>query len=66
MHQASLLVVKAPSLGSTEGVTYGGQQFDDNTGLIPTPRTETVSPDAFGNYTFTLANASAVLLTIEP
>ncbi len=66
MHQASLLVVQAPSLGSTSGVTYGGKQFDNNTGLMGTPQTQTISPDAAGSYSLELANASAVTVTINP
>ncbi len=63
---ATLLVLQAPSLGSlAEEVRYGGQQFDTE-GHIGTPSTTSVMPGPNGNYTFTLPNASAAVLSIAP
>ena len=66
MHQASLLILQAPALGATSGVTYGGQSFDNYTGLIGTVQTTSFSPDSNGKYSFDLPSAAAVLLTINP
>jgi hypothetical protein len=66
MHQASLLILEAPALGATSGVTYGGQAFDNNTGTLSSPQTMSLSPDANGKYSFHLPNAAAALLTINP
>jgi hypothetical protein len=63
--QASLLAVQAPNLGSTAlQVKYGGVQFDSH-GHLPTPHRTQLRPDARGDYTFFLPNASAALLTIS-
>jgi Glycosyl hydrolase family 79 C-terminal beta domain len=61
---ASLLMLQAPSLGSmADAVRYGGQQFDSD-GLIGNPSTASVAASGNGDYTFTLPNASAAVLTI--
>src|SRR5215472_2268623 len=65
MGAASLLTVQAPSL-SSNAVSYGGVSFNNNTGLLGgTPATTTVNPVS-GSYSFTLANASMAVLTINP
>jgi hypothetical protein len=65
MGAASLLTVQAPSL-SSNAVSYGGVTFNNNTGLLGgTPATTTVNPVS-GSYSFTLANASMAVLTINP
>ncbi len=66
MGQASLLTLSAPSLGSTAGdIQYGGQQFDNATGLLKAPlRTTAIAADASGNYNFQLQNSSAAMMTI--
>lgn len=65
MGAASLLTAQAPSL-SSNAVSYGGVSFNNNTGLLGrTPATTTVNPVS-GSYSFTLANASMAVLTINP
>lgn len=65
MGTASLLIVQAPSL-SSNAVTYGGVTFSNSTGLLTgTPATTPVNPVG-GSYSFTLANASMAVLTINP
>jgi len=62
----TLLMLKAPSLGSmADGVRYGGKQFD-TAGHIGVPITTSVPAEGNGNYTFTLPNASAAVLTVAP
>ena len=67
MTSASLLMVKGTSLSATaSGVTYGGVQFNNSTGLLNgTPTTTSISPVA-GSYSFTLPNAAYAILTISP
>lgn len=62
----TLLLLEAPGLGSlADDVHFGGQQFDSD-GHIGTPNTTNVAPGEDGNYTFTLPNASAAVLSIAP
>ncbi|MCL5005190.1 MAG: hypothetical protein M1404_01545 [Acidobacteria bacterium] len=62
----SLLLLQAPSLHSLAAdVRYGGQQFDSD-GNIGTPHTTSIARGANGDYTFTLPNASAAVLSIAP
>jgi hypothetical protein len=62
----TLLMLQAPGLGSmAEDVRYGGQQFDSD-GHIGTPSTTSVAAGGNGDYTFTLPNASAAVLSIAP
>jgi hypothetical protein len=62
--QASLLMLDAPSLSSRAGdVHLGGSQFDSQ-GNLPLPKTSSLQADTQGDYTFTLPNASAALLTV--
>ena len=67
MTSASLLMVQGTSLSATaSGVTYGGVQFNNSTGLLNgTPTTTSISPAA-GSYSFTLPNAAYAILTINP
>jgi hypothetical protein len=61
---ARLLMLQAPSLHSLAAdVRYGGQQFDAD-GHIGTPNTTSVAPGENGDYSFTLPNASAAVLSI--
>jgi len=63
---ASLLMLDAPSLHSLAAdVHYGRQQFDSD-GSIATPDTTSVAPGTNGDFTFTLPNASAAVLSIGP
>ena len=63
---ATLLVLQAPSLDSMAAeVRYGGQQFDTE-GHIGGPSTTSVMPGPNGNYTFTLPNAAAAVLSVAP
>lgn len=62
----TLLMLQAPSLGSmANDVRYGGQQFDTE-GHIGIPSTTSVRASGNGDYTFTLSNASAAVLSIAP
>lgn len=66
MGKGSLLRIQAPSLDSRR-VSFGEVSFDNNTGLLSgSPRTMPVAPDASGNYTIDLPNASIAVLTFEP
>jgi hypothetical protein len=66
MATGSLLTVQAPSLDS-KSVRFGGVSFDSNIGLLAgSPVTTPISPDAAGNYTIDLANASIAVLTLTP
>lgn len=63
--RASLLLLEAPSLGSrADSVRYGRQQFD-SAGHIGKPYMTQVTRGARGDYTFTLPNASAAVLSIR-
>lgn len=60
----SLLLVRAPSLGSlADAVRYGGQQFNSS-GEIATPSAVNVARGTAGDYSFVLPNASAAVLTV--
>ena len=60
----TLLMLQAPSLHSmASDVRYGGQQFDTD-GHIGTPSTPSVAPGENGDYSFTLPNASAAVLSV--
>jgi Glycosyl hydrolase family 79 C-terminal beta domain/Cellulase (glycosyl hydrolase family 5) len=62
----TLVMLEAPSLGSmAEDVRYGGQQFDTD-GHIGTPSSTSVAAGGNGDYTFTLPNASAAVLSVAP
>jgi len=62
---ATLLMLKAPSLGSlADQVHYGRQQFDTD-GQLGTLSTTGVAPGVNGNFTFSLPNASAAVLTVS-
>jgi len=65
---ASYFEIAAPSLSSpVQNITYGGVQFSNATGKITGPvQTQTIQPDVNGNYTVTLDNAAAGILTIQP
>ncbi len=65
---ATYLELSAPTLSSYgTAVTYGGVQFDPTTGMLTSPAQATaVQPDPSGNYTVTLDNAAAGILTIQP
>ena len=66
MGSGSLLLLDAPSLGAlAPDVRYGGQQFNSD-GVISAPVTRAVTPDARGDYTFTLPNAAIAVLTVAP
>ena len=66
MGAGSLLLLAAPNLGSlAPDVRLGGRQFDSN-GAIGAPRTVGIRPDAAGDYDFTLPNAAAAVLTVQP
>ena len=63
---ASLVMLQAPGLHSLAAdVRYGGQQFDTD-GNIGAPQTTTVQRGSNGDYSFTLPNASAAVLSIAP
>jgi len=65
MGNGSLLLLDAPSLGSlAPEVRYGGRQFDSD-GVLGSPATRAITPDARGNYTFTLPGAAIAVLTVE-
>lgn len=57
--------LSAPSLSSTNGVTWGGQSFGDSTttGVLPGAPTTTPVTPAGGTYTIDLPAGSAMLLT---
>jgi hypothetical protein len=62
----TLLMLQAQSLGSmANDVRYGGKQFDSD-GHIGIPSTTSVRAGGNGDYTFTLPNASAAVLSIAP
>src|SRR5690242_962585 len=62
----TLLMLQAPSLGSmANDVRYGGKQFDAD-GHIVAPSTTSVRAGANGDYTFTLPNAAAAVLSVAP
>ncbi len=65
---ASYFEIFAPSLSSpVQDITYGGVQFSNSTGKLTGPvQTQTIQPDVNGNYTVTLDNAAAGILTIQP
>jgi hypothetical protein len=65
MGQASMLILKAPGLGSRT-VTYGGQSFDARTGKSRRPEAVSIGPDANGGYWFNLPKATAIVLMISP
>ncbi|MEJ2010542.1 MAG: hypothetical protein P8Z30_20710 [Acidobacteriota bacterium] len=63
---ASLLMLDAPNLHSLAAdVHYGRQQFSSD-GNIANPDTTSVAPGTNGDFTFTLPNASAAVLSIGP
>ncbi len=60
----TLLLLRAPKLGSlASAVRYGGKQFRHD-GHIPPPHVERVNPGADGEYVFDLPNPSIALLTV--
>lgn len=63
---ATLEQLRAPSLGSTVGVTIGGQTFgaSTDTGMLSGPRVKTVIRAAHGRYAVRLAAHSAAMLTV--
>ncbi len=65
---ATALALSAPSVSSLAAdVTLGGVEFSNSTGeLAGAPQTSTVAPDDNGVYTFSVANATAVLVAIRP
>jgi hypothetical protein len=66
MGNGTLLLLDAPRLDArTADIHYGGRQFDSD-GVIDTPGTTVVRPDARGDYTFALPNAAIALLSLEP
>ena len=67
-HSATYFEIAAPSLSSpVQNITYGGVQFSNSTGKLTGPiQTQTIQPDGNGNYTVTLDNAAAGILTIQP
>ncbi|MGE5326304.1 MAG: hypothetical protein ACM3NO_04640 [Deltaproteobacteria bacterium] len=66
MGKGSLLLLDAPKLDSlASDVRYGGAQFDEN-GDISAPKETVINPGSDGNYDFTLSNAAAALLTVQP
>ena len=67
-HAASYFEIAAPSLSSlVQDITYGGVQFSNSTGQLTGPvQSQSIQPDANGNYNITLDNAAAGILTIQP
>jgi len=65
---ATYFEIFAPSLSSpVQDITYGGVQFSNTTGKLTGPvQTQSIQPDVNGNYTVTLDNAAAGILTIQP
>ena len=64
---ATATYLKAPSLTSTTGVTYGGQTFDGSSDGTLQGAVQTWQVPAFSNvYQVQLPIASAVLLTLQP
>jgi hypothetical protein len=65
---ATYFEIAAPALSSmVQDITYGGVQFSNATGQLTGPvQTQTIQPDVNGNYTVTLDNAAAGILTIQP
>jgi hypothetical protein len=65
---ATYFEIAAPSLSSfVQDITYGGVQFSNSTGTLTGPvQSQTIQPDSNGNYTVTLDNAAAGVLTIQP
>jgi hypothetical protein len=64
----SAQMLQAPGISATDGVTFGGQSFGDETttGTFPAaPAGQPVAPSA-GTYTVSLPPGSAALLTIPP
>jgi Glycosyl hydrolase family 79 C-terminal beta domain len=60
-----LALLKAPSIGSTGGVTIAGQTFSATTGsLTGTPNATQLKPSAGGVYSVTVPGSSAAVLTL--
>ncbi len=59
--------LRAPSAAARSGVTLGDKSFGSSTetGVLPTPQTTTLQPNA-GAYEIELPPASAALLTLAP
>ncbi len=63
--EASLVLLDAPSLASlANDVHLGGSQFDTR-GRIQSPHTTKIKRGADGDFSFTLPNASAAILTLK-
>ncbi|HXJ06405.1 MAG TPA: hypothetical protein VNH65_14965 [Candidatus Acidoferrum sp.] len=61
---ATLLLLRAPKLGSfSQEVTYGGARFSSD-GHIPAPHTQQIKSDAQGSYDFDLPNSAAAVLAV--
>jgi hypothetical protein len=66
MEYGSLLLLDAPKLDSrAPDIHYGGRQFN-SAGVIASPMTQAIKPDAAGDYVFALPNAAVAVLTVEP
>jgi hypothetical protein len=64
---ATLKTLTAPSYTSTSGLLYGGQTFDGSTdGIIQGTLSSTAVTPLTGVYTFSVAHASAALLSVGP
>lgn len=63
---ARLLQVRAPTILSASGITFGGREVDPDTGGLAEPDEALVTTDASGAYGFNVPHASVVMLTIEP
>ncbi len=64
MYSATLLIQSGSSL-SDSNPSYGGVRPNASTGILPAPSTTTLTPNASGVFQFTLANASAAMITMH-
>ena len=59
-----VLVLRAARLASTGGITLGGRAIDPDTGRLPPPQSQVVSPNGpTGTYRVTVPLASAIMVT---